>query len=85
MFADVGLGTTEREALLVHAEALLHVGRGDFVLVRSEQSPWRVQEVEVGEDHGDLVELLQGVAAGQEVVAGGAVLLKPVVVQALEQ
>jgi membrane fusion protein, heavy metal efflux system len=85
MFADVGLGTMEREALLVPAEALLHVGRGDFVLIRSEQSPWRVQDVEVGEDHGDLVELLQGVAAGQEVVARGAVLLKPLVVQALEQ
>jgi len=85
MFADVGLGTAEREALLVPADALLHVGRSDFVLVHSEQNPWRVQDVEVGEDHGDLVELLQGVAAGQEVVASGAVLLKPLVVQALEK
>jgi len=85
MFADVGLGTAQREALLVPAEALLHVGRGDFVLVRSEQSPWRVQDVEVGEDHGDRVELLRGATAGQEVITGGAVLLKPLVVQVLEQ
>ena len=36
MFADIGLGTDARSALLVPPEAIVHVGRSDYVLLRSE-------------------------------------------------
>jgi cobalt-zinc-cadmium efflux system membrane fusion protein len=85
LFADVGLGTEAREALLVPADALVHVGRLDFVFARSGEKPWRVQDVELGEEHGNQVEVVRGVVAGEEVIAAGAILLKPLVVQALDQ
>jgi len=85
MFADVGLGTEERQALLVPADALVHVGRGDFVFVRAGDAPWRVQDVDLAEEHGNQIEVVRGVAPGEEIIAGGAILLKPFVVQALEQ
>ena len=34
MFADIGLGTDARIALLVPPEAIVHVGRSDYVLLR---------------------------------------------------
>jgi len=85
MFADVGLGTEERQAILVPTEALVHVGRGDFVFVRTGDQPWRVQDVDLGEEHGSKIEVVRGVSAGEEIIAEGAILLKPFVVQALEQ
>ncbi len=34
MFADIGLGTDARDALLVPPEGIVHVGRSDYVLVK---------------------------------------------------
>ena len=83
LFAEVGLGTEPRDAMLVPADAVLHIGRADYVLVRSQPGAWRVTEVSVGEATGAKVELLSGVAAGDLVVESGAIILKPVVVEAL--
>jgi multidrug efflux pump subunit AcrA (membrane-fusion protein) len=84
MFADVGLGTDARDAVLVPAEAVLHYGRADYVFVRGEPGPWRVQEVELGETHGQDVEVRRGVAAGEQVIGSGAILLKPFLVRSVE-
>jgi cobalt-zinc-cadmium efflux system membrane fusion protein len=84
MFADVGLGTDAREAFLVPAEAVIHSGRGDYVFTRSAPGPWRVQDVELGEAHGPVVEVRRGLSAGDEVVGPGAILLKPLLVRVLE-
>ena len=84
MFADVGLGTDTRDALLVPAEAVLHYGRADYVFVRREPGPWRVQEVDLGEAHGGDVEVRRGVAAGEQVIGAGAILLKPFLVRSIE-
>jgi membrane fusion protein, heavy metal efflux system len=84
MFADVGLGTDVRDALLVPAEAVLHYGRADYVFARQKDGPWRVQEVDLGEAHGPEVEVRRGVAAGEQVIGAGAILLKPFLVRSLE-
>jgi RND family efflux transporter MFP subunit len=84
MFADVGLGTDPRDALLVPAAAVVHVGRGDFVFARGDPGPWRVQEVDLGETHGEMIEVEKGLVAGEEVVGAGAILLKPLLVRSLE-
>jgi RND family efflux transporter MFP subunit len=84
MFADVGLGTDTRQALMAPADGVLHVGLGDYMLVGAEPGFWKVTEVRVGEVRGSRVEILQGVQAGDRVLGKGAILLKPYVVQAVQ-
>ena len=83
LFAEIGLGTDPREALLVAADGVLHVGRADYVLVGAEANTWRVAEVQVGEPHNGDVELLDGVKPGDRLIGKGAILFKPLVVRAL--
>ena len=83
MFADIGLGTDARTALLIVPEAIVHVGRADYVLVRQPSGDWRVTEVHVGEAHDGHVEVLSGVREGEEVAGRGAILLKPFIIQSL--
>jgi hypothetical protein len=84
MFADVGLGTDARDALMAPTDGVLHVGLGDYVLVGAGADSWKVTEVRVGEVRGPRVEILHGVSAGDRVLGRGAILLKPFVVQAVQ-
>jgi membrane fusion protein, heavy metal efflux system len=84
MFADIGLGTDLHETVMVPADGVLHVGRADYVLVETEPGVWQVTEVTVGEIHGTSVEILAGLEGGERVIGNGAILLKPVVVQAVQ-
>lgn len=98
MFAEIGLGTDPRPAVLVPAEALLHVGYSDYLLVEATPSEqpqekpgsekslgktlWNIVEVVVGEAHGKEIEITGGLKSGSRVIGTGAILLKPLVVQA---
>jgi cobalt-zinc-cadmium efflux system membrane fusion protein len=82
MFGEVGLGTNAREAILVPPEALLHLGRWDYMLVRN-GSLWKVTEVKVGELHDGMFEILSGLEADCDVIARGTILLKPPAAEAL--
>jgi len=84
MFADIGLGTDARDALLVPPEGIVHVGRSDYVLVRNGSRDWRVTEVQVGELHETGLEIVGGLRAGDQVAGQGAILLKPYIIQALQ-
>src|SRR5262249_41113557 len=48
MFAEIGLGTDPRDALLVPATAIVHVGRDDYVLVAAGERLWRPTPVKAG-------------------------------------
>jgi multidrug efflux pump subunit AcrA (membrane-fusion protein) len=85
MFADIGLGTDPRNTVLIPANAVVHVGRSDYVLVGTEPGLWKVTEVKVGELHGSRVEILEGLKPGQQVIGSGAILLKPFIVEAVQQ
>ncbi|MFH0903208.1 MAG: efflux RND transporter periplasmic adaptor subunit [Pseudomonadota bacterium] len=85
MFADIGLGTDARQALLVPVAGVVHVGRSDFVLVRADQTTWRVTPVQVGELRDTMVEVLSGLEPGVEVMGKGAILLKPFIVEAAQR
>jgi hypothetical protein len=85
MFAEIGLGTDPRRALFIPSESVLHIGRSDYVLVRNEDVTWRVVEVQVGEPHNGILEVLKGLHEGDQVIGQGAILLKPLVVRALQQ
>jgi hypothetical protein len=84
MFADIGLGTDARDALLIPPEGVVHVGRSDYVLVRDGRSDWRVAEVQAGELHEAGVEIVSGLHPGNEIAGKGAILLKPYIIQALQ-
>jgi hypothetical protein len=84
MFADIGLGTDARSALLMPPEGIVHVGRSDYALVRTGDGDWHITEVQVGELHDAAFEILTGLRAGDHVAGRGAILLKPVIVQALQ-
>jgi len=83
MFADIGLGTDARSALLIPPEGVVHVGRSDYVLVRDGDSNWQVTEVQVGELHEQGMEVMAGLSAGDQIAGQGAILLKPFIIQAL--
>jgi membrane fusion protein, heavy metal efflux system len=82
MFAEIGLGTDERPALLVPAEAMLHVGSADYLLVEAEAGRWRITPCVTGEAHGNKIEITSGLSPADRVIGRGAILLKPLVVQA---
>ena len=82
MFAEIGLGTDPRSALLAPAEGVVHVGRTDYLLVEATPGVWRVTAVEVGEVHEGRVEIVKGLQPGQRVIGQGAILLKPFAVKA---
>ena len=65
------------------ADALLHVGRADYVLVAGEPGLFRVTAVRVGESNEGRLQVAEGVKAGDRVVSAGAILLKPYVASAL--
>jgi multidrug efflux pump subunit AcrA (membrane-fusion protein) len=84
MYAAIGLGTDPRQTILVPADGVLHIGRADYVLVETEPETWKVTEVTVGEQDDTRVEILEGLQGGERVIGSGAILLKPVVVQAVQ-
>jgi hypothetical protein len=79
MFAEIGLGTDPRDALLIPAESLIHLGADDFVLTQSPDSieAWRVTAVEIGDNRNGQVEILSGLAADTVIISKGAMLLQP--------
>jgi cobalt-zinc-cadmium efflux system membrane fusion protein len=81
MFAEIGLGTDQRRALLVPAEGMLHVGSTDYLLVEAAPGRWQITPCIAGEAHGAKVEITSGLEAGQRIMGRGAILLKPLVVQ----
>jgi len=83
MYAEIGLGTDPRMAILVPSDAVLHSRNADFVFIGDGPGLWNITEVQVGESIGDRVEILQGLQGGEKIIGNGAILLKPMLVQAL--
>jgi hypothetical protein len=84
MFGEVSLRTDRRNALLVPADAVLHIGLQDYILVEDQPGEWRVTDVEVGELFHDRFEVLSGLKDGAKIIANGGILLKPAIVRSLE-
>ena len=81
MFAEVGLGTDARPAVMVPDHALLHVMQSDYVLVQTSESELRIVQVKVAGSNEGMYEVTSGLKPGDRVVVQGAILLKPLVVQ----
>jgi cobalt-zinc-cadmium efflux system membrane fusion protein len=84
MYAEIGLGTDPRAAILVPTDGVLHSENTDFVLIGAGPGLWRITQVQVGENIRDRVEILKGLQGNERIIGNGAILLKPMLVQALQ-
>lgn len=75
MYASVSLATSQTAAISVPASALLM--NNDNTTVFVEVAPWTFQRrtVELGDEDGEQVRILSGLAAGERVLVRGGVLL----------
>ena len=94
MFAEVGLGTDARDAVVVPVNALVHDGGSDYVLVASKTAPTltlRRKLLAGGPVRATGVEILKvhrhaiWPNVDDVIISTGAILLKPYVVQSLEE
>lgn len=77
MFAKVTLGTADqRQALAVPADAVQEVDNVSIVFVRLGPTRFERRTVQDGRRVGDVVEILGGLEAGQQVVGKGSFYLK---------
>jgi cobalt-zinc-cadmium efflux system membrane fusion protein len=83
MFADVGIGTDARTAVMVPQTAIVHVGSGDYVVTAAGKGEWRVRRVALGPSEGSLVEV-HDLSAGERLISDGVVLLKPVIAELVQ-
>lgn len=76
MFADVSLGQGEtHDALMIPSEALIRTGTRNTVIVAEAEGRFRPTEVSVGVQRDGMTEVLEGLEAGQKVVASGQFLI----------
>ncbi|HFA59289.1 MAG TPA: HlyD family efflux transporter periplasmic adaptor subunit, partial [Rhodospirillales bacterium] len=76
MFAHVTiLGEPRRGVLLVPADAVIRTGEGDRVVLRLDDGRYQPVPVVAGEESGGLIEIRQGLAEGDDVVASGQFLI----------
>lgn len=75
MFAQVALGGNARPALLVPSEAVIRTGTRTIVMLATGDGRYHPAEVRAGREGGGQTEILEGLAAGEKVVASGQFLL----------
>lgn len=75
MFANVRLGGTSRQALLVPSEAVIRTGTRTLVMLAEANGRYRPAVVRAGSDAGGQTEVLAGLREGEKVVASGQFLL----------
>jgi cobalt-zinc-cadmium efflux system membrane fusion protein len=75
MFAHAGFAGASRRALLVPAAAVLQSGPSTRVMVERSPLVFTPRTVEVGASHGEQVEILAGLKAGERIVVKEGVLL----------
>ncbi|PHV33439.1 efflux transporter periplasmic adaptor subunit [Janthinobacterium sp. BJB312] len=75
MFAHAGFAGASRRALLVPAASLLQSGPSTRVMVERSPLVFTPRTVEVGASHGEQVEIVSGLKAGERIVVKEGVLL----------
>ena len=75
MFAHAGFAGASRRAIVVPAAAVLQSGLSTRVMVERGPLRFEPRTVEVGASHGDQVEIVSGLKAGERIVVKEGVLL----------
>jgi len=75
MFASVAMGGDQKQTLLIPSEAVIRTGARTLVMLAFDSGRYRPAEVRTGREGGGKTEILQGLSAGEKVVASGQFLL----------
>lgn len=75
MSAEVTLARDEATALMIPSEAVIRTGRRSLVMLAEEGGRYRPVAIRTGRETGEQTEVLEGLEAGQQVVASGQFLL----------
>ncbi len=75
MFAQVTLSPEPRDALLIPAESVIRTGRRNLVMLAQGKGGFLPAEIRIGREANGQVEVLAGLAAGEQVVVSGQFLL----------
>jgi len=75
MFVRIALTGTERQALLIPAEALIRTGSRSVVMLAEGEGKYRPVDVQTGQEADGRVEIRKGLSDGQQVVISGQFLL----------
>ena len=75
MTAEVTLSRNVEDALVIPTEAVIRTGRRALVMLAEDEGRYRPVEVRIGREFDDKTEVLEGLEAGQKVVASGQFLL----------
>ena len=75
MSAEVTLARDEMTALMIPSEAVIRTGKRSLVMLAKEGGRYRPVAIRTGRETGERTEVLEGLEAGQQVVASGQFLL----------
>jgi membrane fusion protein, copper/silver efflux system len=75
MFATLSFASTDKPALMVPSEAVIHTGTRAVAIVAEGKGKFRPVDIETGRDSGGMTEIRKGLTAGQRVVASGQFLI----------
>jgi membrane fusion protein, copper/silver efflux system len=75
MFANVIFGSDAQPALLIPSEAVIRTGTRTIVMLAKDDGRYHPAEIRVGREGGGKTEILEGLIAGEKVVASGQFLL----------
>lgn len=91
MTADVTLSRDVENALVIPTEAVIRTGKRSLVMLAEEEGRYQPVAIRTGREFDDKTEVLEGLEAGQKVVASGQFLLdseaslRGLIAQPLEQ
>lgn len=75
MSAEVTLARDEMRALMIPSEAVIRTGKRTLVMLAEQPGRYRPVAIRTGRETGERTEVLEGLEAGQQVVASGQFLL----------
>ena len=75
MLLRLNVAGAQSERLVVTSEAVIRTGKRALVILKNARGAFEPREVSLGIDFGDDVEIVSGLAAGDEVVASGQFLI----------
>ncbi|MGV3626247.1 MAG: efflux RND transporter periplasmic adaptor subunit [Betaproteobacteria bacterium] len=75
MSATLSFASTDKPALMVPSEAVIHTGTRAVAIVAEGDGKFRPVDIETGRDSGGMTEIRKGLTSGQRVVASGQFLI----------
>ncbi|MGE0559065.1 MAG: efflux RND transporter periplasmic adaptor subunit [Burkholderiales bacterium] len=75
MYATLAFGSSDKPALMVPSESVIHTGTRAVAIVAVDDGKFRPVDIETGRDSGGMTEIRKGLNKGQRVVASGQFLI----------